>query len=127
MNTERTRSHLIFADQHVHDLSMKYRFNYIDGLEPEFTSSALVFGSAMHAGIQAYLQSTLEGDPLRPDHILDVFRGSGGGSEGQKVRYSAREITGFALSKAGELFALFLDQYDTEAEVIAVEESFTWT
>jgi putative RecB family exonuclease len=126
MNTPREHDHISYSQINTYTTCpLKYRFNYIDGLEPEFTSSALVFGSAMHSGIQAYLQSTLEGDPLRTDQMVDVYRGEWIGSEGQKIRYPARESQDSLLNKAGELFDLFVDQYDTGAEVIAVEESFT--
>jgi putative RecB family exonuclease len=126
MNTARDHDHISYSQINTYaTCPLKYRFNYIDGLEPEFTSSALVFGSAMHAGIQAYLQSILEADPLRPDHLLDVFREEWRGSRGPKIRYSARESEESLVNKARELFTLFVDQYDTEAEVIAVEESFT--
>jgi putative RecB family exonuclease len=104
---------------------LKYRFHYIDRLEEEFTSSALLFGSGIHAGIQAYLQSILEADPLRTDQILDVFREEWRGSQGPKIRYSARESEEGLLNKASELFTLFVDQHDQAAEVIAVEEEFT--
>jgi putative RecB family exonuclease len=126
MNTAKEHDHISYSQINTYTTCpLKYRFNYIDGLEPEFTSSALIFGSAMHAGIQAYLQSTLEGESLRPDLMVDIYRGEWRGSEGQKIRYSARESQDSLLNKAGELFDLFVDQYDTEAEVIAVEESFT--
>jgi putative RecB family exonuclease len=126
MNLQPTHDHVSYSQINTYTTCpLKYRFHYIDRLEEEFTSSALVFGSAMHSGIQAYLQSTLEGEPLRPDQMVDIYRGEWRGSEGQKIRYSARESQDSLLNKAGELFDLFVDQYDTEAEVIAVEESFT--
>jgi putative RecB family exonuclease len=126
MNIAKDHDHISYSQINCYTTCpLKYRFNYIDGLEPEFTSSALIFGSAMHAGIQAYLQSTLEGDPLTSDQMVDVYRAEWIGSEGQKIRYSAREPQDSLLNKAGELFDLFVDQHDTEAEVIAVEESFT--
>jgi putative RecB family exonuclease len=104
---------------------LKYRLHYIDHIEEEFTSSALLFGAGIHSGIQAYLQSVLEADPLRPDQLLDVYREDWRGSQVQKVRYSARESEELLGNKARELFTLFVDQYDLEAEVIAVEEAFT--
>jgi putative RecB family exonuclease len=105
MNIAKEHDHISYSQINTYTTCpLKYRFNYIDCLEPEFTSSALIFGSAMHAGIQAYLQSTLEGDPLRPDHLLDVFREEWRDSEGQKIKYSARESQDSLLNKAGELF-----------------------
>jgi putative RecB family exonuclease len=126
MNTQPTQDHLSYSQINSYTTCpLKYRFNYIDRMDPEFTSSALLFGASMHSGIQAFLQSTLEGDPLRADQMVDVYRGEWRGSEGQKIRYSARESEESLLNKATELFALFVDQYDTGAEVIAVEESFS--
>lgn len=104
---------------------LKYRFHYIDGLEPEFTSSALMFGSAMHEGIQAYLQSCLEAEPLRPDQIVDVLRSEWLGCDGPPVRYSRGESEDGLLGKAKDLFILFVDQHDPQSQVIAVEEQFT--
>ncbi len=126
MKTGQQHDHVSYSQINCYTICpLKYRFNYIDRLEEEFTSSALLFGSGIHAGIQAYLQSILEADPLRPDHLLDVFREEWRGSQGPKIRYSARESEESLVNKARELFTLFVDQYDTEAEVIAVEESFT--
>jgi putative RecB family exonuclease len=126
MNTAKEHDHISYSQINCYTTCpLKYRFHYIDHLVEEFTSSALLFGSGIHAGIQAYLQSFLEADPLRPNQILDVFREEWRGSQGPKIRYSARESQDSLLNKAGELFDLFVDQYDLEAEVIAVEESFT--
>jgi putative RecB family exonuclease len=92
MKTAQDHDHLSYSQINTYTTCpLKYRFNYIDGLEPEFTSSALLFGSGIHAGIQAYLQSTLEGEPLRRDQMVDVYRAEWIGSEGQKIRYSTRE------------------------------------
>jgi putative RecB family exonuclease len=107
MKTTQDHDHLSYSQINCYTTCpLKYRFNYIDGLEPEFTSSALIFGSAMHAGIQAYLQSTLEGDPLRTDQMVDVYRGEWIGSEGQKIKYSARESQDSLLNKAGVCTAI---------------------
>lgn len=105
--------------------SLKYRFAYIENLEPEFTSSALVFGQSIHSGIQAYLQSVLEGDPLRIDQMEDVYRSGWTGFGGPPVRYSNRETENSLQNKAKELFSLFVEHYDPASEIVAVEEAFT--
>ena len=126
MKTAQDHNHLSYSQiNSFMTCPLKYRFHYIDRLEEQFTSSALLFGSGIHAGIQAYLQSILEADPLRPDQLLDVYREEWRGSHGPKIRYSARESEESLVNKARELFTLFVDQYDLEAEVIAVEEAFT--
>ncbi len=55
-----------------------------------------------------------------------MFIGRSGGAQKDR-RFGTRHENHKtrSLNKAGELFDLFVDQYDAEAEVIAVEESFT--
>ena len=126
MKTPKDHDHLSYSQINCFmNCSLKYRFHYIDRLEEEFTSSALLFGSGIHAGIQAYLQSILEADPLRSDQLVDVFREEWRGCQGPKIRYSARESEESLVNKARELFVLFVNHYDLEAEVIAVEEAFS--
>jgi putative RecB family exonuclease len=103
---------------------LKYRFNYIDRLEPEFTPAALQFGHAIHSGIQAFLQSALEADPLRPDQLVDIYRQEWTRSDGLPVRYSSRESENSLLSTATQMFGLFVENHDPSLEVIAVEEEF---
>jgi putative RecB family exonuclease len=103
---------------------LKYRFSYIDGLEPDFTPSALHFGHAVHSCIQAFLQSSLEADPLRSDQLVDIYRQEWRGLEGPPVRYSKRESEESLFNTARQVFTLFTEQHDPAIEVIAVEEGF---
>ncbi len=104
---------------------LKYRFNYIDRVEPEFTPSALHFGRAIHSGIQAFLQSSLEADPLRADQLVDIYHEEWRGLDGPPVRYSKRESEESLFNTARQIFTVFAEQHDPAIEVIAVEEAFT--
>lgn len=104
---------------------LKYRFNYFDSLEPEFTPSALHFGRAIHSGIQAFLQSSLEADPLRADQLVDIYHEEWRGLDGPPVRYSKRESEESLFNTARQIFTVFTEQHDQTIEVIAVEELFT--
>jgi len=104
---------------------LKYRFNYIDRLEPEFTPSALHFGRAIHSSIQAFLQSSLEADPLRADQLVDIYREEWRGVDGPPVRYSRRESEESLYNTARQILTVFTEQHDPAIEVIAVEEAFT--
>jgi putative RecB family exonuclease len=53
---------------------LRYKLKYIDEIPPAFTASSLAFGSAIHEAVAAFYQSRLEGDELRPDQMLDVYR-----------------------------------------------------
>jgi putative RecB family exonuclease len=103
---------------------LKYRLSYIDGVEPDFTSSALHFGQAVHSCIQAFLQSSLEADPLRADQLVDIYHEEWRRLDGPPVRYSKRESEESLLNTAKQVFNLFTEQYDLAIEVIAVEEEF---
>lgn len=125
MRTAQDHDHLSYSQINCYtSCPLKYRFRYVDRLEPEFTTSALLFGSAMHAGIEAYLQSALECDALRLDQLLDIYRDEWKTSN-LPIRYPSRESEDALLNKASELFALFVDQHDLSSEIIAVEEEFT--
>lgn len=103
---------------------LKYRFSYIDRLEPDFTPSALHFGQAVHSCIQAFLQSVLEADPLRADQLVDIYRQEWRRNEGPPVRYSKRESEESLFNTAKQVFTIFTEQHDPAIEVVAVEEEF---
>jgi putative RecB family exonuclease len=86
---------------------------------------ALHFGRAIHSGIQAFLQSALEGDCLRADQLVDIYRQEWRGLDGPPVRYSKRESEESLFNTAREIFTVFTGQHDPAIEVIAVEEAFT--
>ena len=67
--------HLSYSQINMYlNCSLQYRLKYIDKLPPEFNSAALAFGSAIHESVAAFHQSRLEGDQLRSDQMLDVYR-----------------------------------------------------
>jgi putative RecB family exonuclease len=54
--------------------SLKFYFQYIVELEPEFKSANLVFGGAIHAAIEHHFRRLFEGQPaLQLDELLDEF------------------------------------------------------
>ncbi len=105
--------------------SLKWRFHYLDREEEEFAPAARVFGQAIHEAIGAFLQSTLNGESLRPGDLVDVYRQIWLSHDGPKVKYGARDSEDSLLTKAKGLLALFCEQHDPAAQVIAVEEAFT--
>lgn len=53
--------------------SLKYRFQYIDGLSKPFKASALVFGSAIHSAISWFHQNQLAGRPVSLEKFQAIF------------------------------------------------------
>lgn len=53
---------------------LKYRFNYVDCLQPEFTPAALPFGSSVHEALAFYYRGLRDyKKPYSLEAILDVF------------------------------------------------------
>ena len=75
MNVSMEKPHLSYSQINTYlTCPLKYKFHYIDQIEPPFVSSALVFGSCIHEAVAAFYQSCLEGDPLSPSQVHDVYR-----------------------------------------------------
>ena len=75
--TEQTQDkpHLSYSQINTYcTCPLKYRFHYIDQIEPPFTAAPLAFGSAIHEAVGAFYQSCLEGEPLSAGQLHDVYR-----------------------------------------------------
>jgi putative RecB family exonuclease len=101
---------------------LRYRLHYVDLIPPAFTSAALTFGSSLHEAVAAYYQSRLEGDPIRPDQMLDVYRDTWRNAEG--VKFFNGDNAESLLKKAEQLIQVFHDQVDPDVTVVGVEEFF---
>jgi putative RecB family exonuclease len=124
MNTAQLPDHLSYSQiQCYQTCSLKYRFAYVDGLEPEFTAASLHFGTGIHQAVAAFLESVLNADHLTPDNLMDVFRDAWRKPD-VKVRYFARESENSLLEKAKELIAIYHSAWDYQTEVLAGEEYF---
>jgi putative RecB family exonuclease len=101
---------------------LRYKFHYVDLIPPAFTSAALTFGSSLHEAVAAYYQSRLEGDPIRPDQMLDVYRDTWRNAEG--VKFFNGDNAESLLQKAQQLISVFHDQVDPDVTIVGVEEFF---
>ncbi len=104
---------------------LKYRFSYVDGLEPEFTPANLRFGSAIHQAVAAFLNSTLNGDMLTADNMMDVWRDAWR-TNGQQIRFFGKEDENVLTKKASDLLSIYRDLWNTDTEVLGVEEFFAF-
>ena len=124
MNQE--RPHLSYSQIQCYiTCPLKYRFSYVDGLEPEFRPASLHFGSAIHQAIAAFLNSTLNGDHLTADNMTDVWRDAWR-RNGEQIRFFGKEDENLLTKKAEELLSIYYDYWNTDVEVLAVEEFFAF-
>jgi putative RecB family exonuclease len=101
---------------------LRYKLHYVDLIPPAFTSAAMTFGSSLHEAVAAYYQSRLEGDTIRPDQMLDVYRDTWQNAEG--IKYFNGDNEESLLKKAEQLISVFHEQVDPQITVLGVEEFF---
>ena len=86
MRTAQDHDHLSYSQVNTYlSCPLQYRFKYVDEIPPAFTSVALAFGSAIHEAVAAFYQTRLEGDNLKPDQMLDVYRDTWRRAETRKI------------------------------------------
>jgi hypothetical protein len=74
MNTTQ-EAHLSYSQINTYlTCPLRYKFNYVDKIPAAFVSAALAFGTSIHESAGAFYQAKLEGDELKKDQMLDVFR-----------------------------------------------------
>ena len=76
MNKYKNEPHISYSQLSTYMICpLKYRFNYIEQLEPDFTPAALPFGGAIHESIAYFYRGLLEtGNRPSLDDLLDIFK-----------------------------------------------------
>src|SRR6478672_9408315 len=65
----------------------KYRYRYVDEVEPEFQSVSLALGSAVHSAIQWFYGCLADGNRPGPDDIATIVRADLTAATGPRTRY----------------------------------------
>jgi putative RecB family exonuclease len=104
---------------------LKYRFHYIDQIEPPFVSSALAFGSCIHEAVGAFYQSFLEGESLSAGQIHDVYRQAWEShSKERPIRFFNGDTGETLTTKAQRMLEVFQESFDPTVQIIGIEEPF---
>ncbi len=101
---------------------LRYRYQYVERIPPSFTASSLVFGQAVHEAVAACYQSHLEGEVLRPDQMLDVYRQTCLGVE--NLKHFNGDCEDSLTDKAKLMLKVFHDAFDPDVQIIGIEEFF---
>ena len=121
-----TRDYLSYsAVRTFQSCPLKYRFRYVDGLPEECVSSALVFGSAIHAAVEFFYQQQLAGEePPDLDSLLDVYQQSWQDRGENTVRFGKQETADSLHRLAERMLGKFLesDLAKPEGRILGVEE-----
>jgi putative RecB family exonuclease len=100
--------------------SLKWWFskNFI----PDFVAAVLVFGRAIHAGIEVFYQQRLRGSEATIDDMMSAFD-QVFAEERTPIQYGAKESVESLRDKAGQMFQTVLDNIQPST-VLAIEQPF---
>lgn len=107
---------------------LRYRFRYLDRLEPEFVASSLLVGSSIHSAIELFHRRQLEGgEPPTLDELLSEFweEWRSRVEESPEVRFAKNEDFSSVHDLARRMLSAFLadDTSQIHGVPIAIEES----
>lgn len=106
----------------------RYLYRYIRELPEERVSGNLIFGSAIHEAVEAFMRS-LKDEPLNHEAVVAVFERAMHDEIGLNQHHgltvdwgkkSAEEM----LAKGGEMLEVFLAKVDREVTVVGTEVEF---
>ncbi|MFC1835411.1 RecB family exonuclease [Thermodesulfobacteriota bacterium] len=124
MTTQDLPDHLSYSQINTYmTCPLRYRFQYVEEIEPQFVSAGLAFGSAIHEAAAAFNQTHLEGDSLRADQMLDVYRQAWQSRE-EDARFFNGDDAQSLENKAQQMLTAFAQAHDPSTTVIGVEERF---
>lgn len=108
---------------------LKFFFSYVAQLEPEFKSSSLIFGSAIHAAIEEHFVRLFEGRPAPSlDDLLVVYDRAWNSESTLPIRFGKSETELTLRDLAGRMLAAFQADQASKLEgatsrLIGVEET----
>jgi CRISPR/Cas system-associated exonuclease Cas4 (RecB family) len=102
--------------------SLKYYFRYVEERPSETFSSALAFGKAVHATLESFHKSLLQGEPLAQSELHDLFRADLSAELSDPTKFKEKESPDSFLELGQALISEYLSTCRFEVE--AVEQPF---
>ena len=103
---------------------LKYRFQYVDRIPKPFRSSALAFGTSVHAAIEWFHRERIAGRAPDPASVAAIFAGDWQAQNLEPLAFKERE-TPDGLAELGQrMLQLYVEQLRDEPAPLAVEEPF---
>lgn len=105
----------------------KWRYHYLDKVQREFISSSLLFGIAIHTGVQEAHQTRLNGHTPNFRSVMSAFERSWQESVGdQEIRFAKDEDKPKLCDMAKCLFKQFLELVEPGLDqILAIEEQLS--
>jgi len=122
----RQQPHVSFTqiDQYLR-CPLRYRFLYIDRLEPDFVPTARAFGSGIHAAAAVFFRGVAQGERPRVEDVQGYFESFWNLEAGhQPLRYGEKESKESLLDLGRRMVAVLCEDFKLGTEVLAVEQPF---
>jgi putative RecB family exonuclease len=122
----RQQPHMSFTqlDQYLR-CPLRYRFLYIDRLEPDFVPAARAFGSGIHAAAAVFFRGVAQGERPNVEDIQGYFESFWNLETGhQLLRYGEKESKESLLDRARRMLVVLCEDFKPGTEVLAVEQPF---
>jgi putative RecB family exonuclease len=104
---------------------LKYRFRYIEGLPEESVSSALVFGTGIHAAVEQHFQAMLSGDQQPGlEQLMFAYRSAWLPHDPDAIQFGSSDTRSSLDALAGKMLTAFLNSpaASVQGRVLGVEE-----
>lgn len=101
----------------------KYGFRYVEHLDPEFASSALAFGSAIHSALEWFHLEKLDGRTPEPDAVIGIFRADFDAEQEKSIRWKDGETAEDLRTKGEALVYAYVEAFK-DAKIRAAELPF---
>ncbi|UCF34754.1 MAG: PD-(D/E)XK nuclease family protein [Phycisphaerales bacterium] len=106
---------------------LKYYFQYVVGLVPEFVPSSLIFGTAIHAAVESHFRALLEGACAPSVHdLMEAYQQTWKEESSSPVQFGKGESAESLTDLARRMLEAFLksDTSRPEGEIVGIEEEF---
>jgi putative RecB family exonuclease len=122
----RQQQHVSFTqiDQYLR-CPLKYKFTYVDRVEPEFVPVALAFGSGIHGAVAFLLRGVQGGKPPQVVEVQGYFESYWNlETQHRPVRFGEKDTKESLLDLARRMLEVFHANQDPAVEILAVEQPF---
>jgi len=122
----RRESHLSFTqiDQYLR-CPLKFKFTYVDRLEPDFVPAALAFGSGIHGAAAFFYRAVAKGERPEVGAVQHFFATSWAlETRHRPVRFGEKDTKESLLELAGRMLAVLIEQQESGTTIVAVEQPF---
>jgi putative RecB family exonuclease len=104
---------------------LRYRFIYVDHVEPDFVPASRAFGSGIHAAAAYFFRGVAHGKLPVVDDVQDHFEALWNlETRAQPLRFGEKETKESLGDLAMRMLAVLHREFDPRTQVLAVEEPF---